>query len=114
MTSPYEQPEPADDLGRRVLEAQERFQLVLLDGTRWSCSLVAWGRYDLLVRTESGRYLVPQHAIAYVALDEEAPALLREAAAVAVASEAELAADDTVAGVLPGPGPEALPEPPVP
>jgi hypothetical protein len=52
-----------------VLEEHRDFQLVFLDGQRWNCHLLAWGRHELLVQTVDGRYLVPQHAIAYIALE---------------------------------------------
>jgi hypothetical protein len=53
----------------------------LLDGERWHCELVQWGRDEVLVTTERGTYLVPRHSIRYVVLDEPADELLEEIAA---------------------------------
>jgi hypothetical protein len=68
------------DLGREVLEAQRVFDVVLMNGERWSCQLVAWGEHELLVTTPAGKYLLPKHFIAYVVLQEEDDAYLAEAA----------------------------------
>jgi hypothetical protein len=108
---------PADDLGRRVLEEHPEFQLVLLDGQRWSCSLLAWGRHELLVRTANGRYLVPQHAIAYVVLEEEIGPELAErnadaATAILSASELAEAAEPSIPAVFTAT--EERPDPPIP
>jgi hypothetical protein len=104
MKSPHDGHDESEDLGRRVLEEHKHFQLVLLDGQRWTCHLLAWGRHELLVQTETGRCLVSQHAIAYVILEEEASAVLREATAVVVATASELA-EETPAEEPPPPIP---------
>ncbi len=70
------------DLARRVLEEAQTFDVVLTTGARWTCQLRECGEQELLVETASGTYLLPSHSILYVVLsEEEADAVLREAAA---------------------------------
>jgi hypothetical protein len=80
-------PSGAGDLGREILEAQRRFDVVLLTGERWSCELVRWGENELLVATEAGRYLLPKHTIAYVVLEEVEESLLAAETAAVVATD---------------------------
>jgi hypothetical protein len=75
------------DLGREVLEAQRAFDVVLVNGERWSCQLLAWGEHELLLTTPEGKYLLPKHFIAYVVLDEEDTRSWQEEAA-AIATDA--------------------------
>src|SRR5688572_4489 len=65
---------PAGDLARRVVAERDEFDIVLLDGTRWSCTLREYGERELLVETEAGLYLLPWHSIQYLILEEKAPA----------------------------------------
>ncbi len=84
-------PSSAGDLGREVLEAQRRFDVVLLTGERWSCELLAWGENELLISTAAGRYLLPKHSIAYVVLEESEEALAESEAAVVVTQSTSIA-----------------------
>lgn len=97
-------PSGAGDLGREVLEAQRRFDVVLLTGERWSCELVAWGENELLISTAAGRYLLPKHTIAYVVLEETEEDLMDEETAAVVAADA-----DSVATSISGKEGEAAP-----
>jgi hypothetical protein len=63
----------AGDLARRMVAERDSFDLVLLDGTRWSCALQEYGERELLVETETGLYLVPWHSVQYVVLEDKAP-----------------------------------------
>ena len=62
------------DLARRVIAGRDGFDVVLLDGTRWSCTLQEYGERELLVETETGLYLLPWHSVQYVVLEDKAPA----------------------------------------
>ncbi len=81
------EPSDARDLGREVLEAQRRFDVVLLTGERWSCELLTWGENELLVATGMGRYLLPKHTIAYVVLEEVDDDLLDADTAAVMATD---------------------------
>ena len=71
----------APDPWRHVFETHVEFDLVFLDGDRWHCRLLQWSATDLLVETDRGTYLVPRHAIKYLAVDERREELLEEIAA---------------------------------
>lgn len=60
-----------DDLMRRTLEERQDFDLVFIDGERWGCRLLEYGREALVVLCAGVRYLVPIHAIKYIVLDED-------------------------------------------
>src|SRR4051794_19019104 len=64
-------PAPGQDLGRRILQGRESFDVVLHDGTRWTCELLEWSERELLVRTRTATCLLPHHSINYIILDEE-------------------------------------------
>ena len=64
----------AGELARRVVAARDAFDVVLLDGTRWSCTLREYGERELLVETGTGLYLLPWHSVQYVILEDRAPA----------------------------------------
>jgi len=64
-------PPPEQDLGRRILQGRESFDVVLHDGTRWTCQLLEWSERELLVRTRTATCLLPPHSITYTLLDEE-------------------------------------------
>jgi len=64
-------PSPGQDLGRRILQGRESFDVVLHDGTRWTCELLEWSERELLVRTRTATCLLPHHSINYIILDEE-------------------------------------------
>ena len=70
MSAPDEHPS-TDDLMRRTLEERQDFDLVFIDGERWGCRLVEYGREALVVLSAGVRYLVPIHAIKYIVLDED-------------------------------------------
>src|SRR5205814_9660671 len=113
MDGPPEDHDGTEDLGRRVLEEHPHFQLVLLDGQRWSCQLLAWGRYELLVETPEGRCLVPQHAIAYIILDGDTDAPSRAATATVLAMPELAEAAESPGGAV-AVASEEQPDPPIP
>jgi len=59
------------DLSRRILQDRESFDVVLHDGTRWTCQLLEWSERELLLRTPTATYLVPHHSVNYFILDEQ-------------------------------------------
>jgi hypothetical protein len=101
-------PEPSD-LGRTVLQEYQTFGVVLINGERWQCRLVACGREELLVTTESGRILLPKHAIVYVILAEDPDAVGHPQGVVQLTEpvDVEDAVHVTPANELPAREPEA-------
>ena len=69
--SAHDEHPSTDDLMRRTLEERQDFDLVFIDGERWGCRLVEYGREALVVLSAGVRYLVPIHAIKYIVLDED-------------------------------------------
>jgi hypothetical protein len=69
-------------LSRRLLQERQSFDVVLHDGTRWTCELLEYSEQELLLRTHTATYLVPYHSVNYFVLDEQQVA--EEVIAVAV------------------------------